>query len=109
MAVTSNLVIDQGANFTVTINYSNDEGVPNNLTGYTARAQMRKSYYSANSISFTSSFTDAANGEIMLSMTPALTANIKAGRYVYDLTVSSNVTVLRIVEGIVTVLPGVTR
>jgi hypothetical protein len=42
-------------------------------------------------------------------MTPALTANIKAGRYVYDLTVSSNVDVLRIVEGIVTVLPGVTR
>jgi hypothetical protein len=109
MAVTSNLVIDQGANFTVTINYSNDEGVPNNLTGYTARAQMRKSYYSANSISFTPSFTDAANGEIMLSMTPATTANIKAGRYVYDLTVSSNVNVLRIVEGIVTVLPGVTR
>ena len=109
MAVTSNLVIDQGANFTVTINYSNDEGVPNNLTGYTARAQMRKSYYSANSISFTSAFTDAANGEIMLTMTPALTANIKAGRYVYDLTVSSNATVLRIVEGIVTVLPGVTR
>ena len=109
MAVTSNLVIDQGANFTVTINYSDDNGVPNNLSGYTARAQMRKSYYSANSINFTSTFTDAANGEIMLTMTPAVTANIKAGRYVYDLTVSSNINVLRIVEGIVTVLPGVTR
>lgn len=109
MAVTSNLVIDQGANFTVTINYSDDTGVPNNLTGYTARAQMRKSYYSANSISFTSTVTDAANGEISLSMTAANTSNVKPGRYVYDVTVGLGTNVLRIVEGIVTVLPGVTR
>lgn len=109
MAVTSNLVIDQGANFSVTINYSNDSGVPNDLTGYTARAQMRKSYYSANSTTFSSNITDAANGEITLSMTAANTSNVKPGRYVYDVTVGIGVDVLRIVEGIVTVLPGVTR
>jgi hypothetical protein len=49
-------------------------------------------------------------GEITLSLTANQTGNIVAGRYVYDveLTDAAN-SITRIVEGIVTINPQVTR
>jgi hypothetical protein len=110
MAVVSNLVIDQGSDFTAVVLFNNDDGSGKNLQGYTARSQMRKSYYSLTAITLTANITDSANGEITLSMTSNTSANVKAGRYVYDLEVVSNTNVVtRVVEGIVTVLPEVTK
>ena len=71
---------------------------------------MRKSYYSTTANSFTSTITSNANGEITLSMTAANTANLTAGRYLYDLLITApDTTKTRVVEGIITVLPSVTR
>jgi hypothetical protein len=44
-------------------------------------------------------------------MTPANTANLKAGRYVYDLLITNNSDGIktRVVEGIVVVTPSATR
>jgi len=109
MAVTSNLLIEQGATFAITINYNDDLGNPNDLTSYTAQSKMRRSFYSANSTALTASITNPANGEIVLSMTAANTANLRPGRYVYDLEVSNASQTLRVIEGIITVLPEVTR
>lgn len=109
MAVTSNLLIEQGATFTITINYNDDLGNPNDLTSYTAQSKMRRSFYSSNATSLTASITNPANGEIVLSMTAANTANLRPGRYVYDLEVSNATQTLRVIEGIITVLPEVTR
>ena len=50
------------------------------------------------------------SGEITISMTAANTANISAGRYLYDLVITSPDSVkTRVVEGIVVVMPGVTQ
>lgn len=71
---------------------------------------MRKSFYSTTATSFNASISDAANGQITLTMSAATTANLKSGRYMYDVIItdaSNNVT--RLIEGIVTVLPSVTR
>jgi hypothetical protein len=48
---------------------------------------------------------------IGLAFTAAQSANIKAGRYVYDLELvnSNTLTVERVVEGIVTVYPEATK
>lgn len=110
MAVTSNLILDQGSDFTVTVNYNDQDGLPKNLTGYSARSQMRKSYYSTSATNFTANISDPINGEITLSLSSNVSANVKAGRYVYDLEVVSNANVvIRVVEGIITVMPEVTR
>lgn len=109
MAIINNLLIDQGSTFSVTINWTAEDGSYIDLTNYTANSQLRKSYYSANSITFTANISDAANGEVTLSLTPAQTANLKAGRYVYDLNMSNANVITRLVEGIATVMPGVTR
>ena len=111
MASISNLTIDQGTTYSVTITVNDDTGSARNLTGYTGRSQMRRSYYSSANTAFTVSVTNPANGEISITLTAAQTANVKAGRYVYDLElVSANsITVERVVEGIVTIYPEVTR
>ena len=109
MASYSNLVVEQGATFTASVILNDNTGSAQNLQGYTANSQMRKSYYSSNATTFTAVISDAANGEITISLTAAESANVKAGRYVYDLIVSNTVVTTRVVEGIVTVYPEVTR
>lgn len=112
MAAFTELYLDQGATFNNVIYLTDDlTNTPINVAGYMVSSQMRRSYYSINaSATFTCSITDAPNGEITLSMTHGQTANIKAGRYLFDVEVTdtSNV-VSRVVEGIITVTPQITR
>ena len=106
------LYVDQGANLTHTLTLSNDTTNANiNVAGYTVTSQMRHDYTSANATAnLTCSVTDAANGIITISLPSANTAAIKAGRYVFDVyTVDSASFKQRILEGIVTITPGVTR
>ena len=54
--------------------------------------------------------SNAANGEITMTMTAANTANLTAGRMLYDLLITSPASIkTRVVEGIATILPSVTR
>jgi len=109
MATKTNLTIDQGATFSSTITITDEDGDIVDLTGYTGASQLRKHYTSSNSTSFSVSIT-ANTGEVNLSLSANQTSNLVAGRYVYDveITNSSNV-VSRVLEGIITVTPNVTR
>lgn len=112
MAAYVELYLDQGSTFNSVINLTDD--VTNavvNVYGYTITSQMKRSYYSASiTANITCTITDTSNGEVTLSMTAANTANIKPGRYVFDVKSkdSSNVT-SRLLEGIITVTPQVTK
>jgi archaellin len=109
MALKANITIDQGTSFATTIDVTDEEGNIVNLTGFTGAAQMRKHYTSSTYYAFTVTIT-AGTGEVTLSMTANATNNVAAGRYVYDCELTdTNGTVSRLVEGIVTVTPGVTR
>jgi hypothetical protein len=109
MAIKANLLIDQGSDFSTEIDVLDDNGDPVVLTGFTGAAQMRKHYTSSTSTAFNVSI-NASEGTVTLSMNAAMSSTVTPGRYVYDceLTSSSNV-VSRLVEGIVTVTPQVTR
>jgi len=109
MAIKANLQIDQGTDFSTEIDVLDENGDVVDLTGYSGAAQMRKHYTSSTSTAFNVAI-NASGGTVTLSMNAATSANVTAGRYVYDceLTSSSN-TVSRLVEGIVTVTPQVTR
>lgn len=109
MAVKSNLIVDQGTDFSVTINVTAANTAPINLLGYSGRAQFRKHYTSANSYPF-NVIVHAIDGTVTLSLDKNTTANVSSGRYVYDCTLTSNTGVTsRIVEGILTITPQVTR
>jgi hypothetical protein len=110
MAAFSEIVIEQGATFNTTINVEDTAGAAINLYGYTANSMMRKSYYSSSATIITSTVTGTANGEVTLSVSATNTAGLTPGRYVYDVIITSPTSVVtRVVEGIVTVLPSVTR
>ena len=110
MAAVSNLAIDQGTTFSVTITVTDDTGSARNLTNYTARSQMRKSYYTTANTAFTANLLNPSDGTITLDLSATQTSALKAGRYVYDVELVSNTaTVERIVEGIVTIYPEATK
>mgnify|MGYP001294936669 FL=1 len=111
MATISNIFIDQDADFatTVTIEDANDSAL--DLSNYTAAATLRKSYRSSSSTSFTVAFVDPrTSGQITLSLTDVQTGALNEGRYVYDLVITdSGGEKTRVVEGIATIKPSVTR
>jgi len=105
------LFMDQGANFNNVINLTDDvTNAALNILGYSVTSQMKRSYYSVNaSANIECSITNSSNGEITMSMTAANTANIKAGRYLFDLkTVDTQDITSRVLEGIITVTPRIT-
>ena len=108
MATVQNITIDQGTTYSLTITLTNDDGTAKDLSSYTVSAQMRKSYYTSTYTAFTTAKVDLT-GELTISLTAAQTSDIKAGRYVYDIEIASSEETLRILEGIVTVTPEVTK
>jgi hypothetical protein len=109
MAIKSNIVIDQGTDFEVTINVRDANTTVIALTDFTGQAQIRKYYTSSRKYDF-NVIVSANTGEVTLAMSAANSANIASGRYVYDcVLVSSSNVVSRIVEGIVTINPRVSR
>ncbi len=104
------LEIEQYATFSRIITIKTDAGIAQNLSGYTANTQMRKSYYSINATDIPTIVTDAANGEITMSMTAANSGLLVPGRYWYDMvTLSPGGVTQRLIEGVVVVSAGVTR
>jgi hypothetical protein len=109
MAQIQNIYIDQGTTFSLSLMVNDQNGDPKDLTDYTAAAQMRKSYYTNTSISFTAEITLPEDGEVTISLTAVQTSAIKAGRYVYDIEITGDGETLRVLEGIVVINPEVTK
>ena len=109
MALKANLLIDQGSTFSTMLSLTNELDEAMDLTGYSGASQVRKHYTSSNSTAFSIQLNNNT-GTVTLSMSANTTANLVSGRYVYDveITSSSGVTT-RVIEGIVTVTPNVTR
>lgn len=107
MATIRNLYIDQGSDYSVTITV---EGM--NLTGYDVLAQFRKSYGSNVAYDFEGEVTEASDeqSKVTLVYLGEDSAEIEAGRFVYDAkVVSPGGTPKRIVEGLVILSPQATR
>jgi hypothetical protein len=115
MAVTYNTTIDQGADWFINFTYQNPNGTPINLTGATAALQIRTSPLARTAVL---TLTSAAGGGITITAntgliacraTAAQTTAITNGRYAYDLEITQNSIVTRLVQGTIEVTPQVTR
>lgn len=108
MATKLNLVIDQGTTYSNSSIIAYDSSnTAINLSTYTVASKIRKHYTSTNAVSFTA--TGNSTGYVTLSLNANTSANLVAGRYVYDVEVTSNTGIVtRIKEGIVTVTPQAT-
>ena len=79
------LILDQGTTFSEHILYQDRAKNSIDITGFTPRAKMRRSYYSSNAITFTTTIKSNISGNVEISLSHNETANLKAGRYVYDI------------------------
>lgn len=109
-----NIVCPQGSTLSQELTYSiNDVNV--NLTGYSARMQVREKHTSTNTvINLTNSnggiTLGGIAGTITINVSATQTSAITAKEYIYDLEiVSSSNVVSRIIEGKFIVTPEVTR
>ena len=105
------LVIDQGSDFAIEFTV-NESGSAKNLSGYSARAQLRPSKNSSTlSATFTCGIAVPANGKISMTLPNATSKTLTAGRYHYDLEIftSSDALVTRLLIGEVTLTQEVTR
>jgi hypothetical protein len=110
MASRANLTINQGEDFSVVLNLTDENGDPLILMGFTAASTVRTWYTSREGTDFATVINTSA-GSVELVLTAAQTASMHAGRMVYDVFImntSANLT-MKIAEGIVTVNPAATQ
>lgn len=113
-ATTYDLLIEQGATFSQLVTYK-ESGVAVNLTGYTARMQVRSTLESASTVVELTTANGrialgGAAGTITLTISATDTAALTAGRGVYDLElVSGSGIVTRLLQGVATISRNVTR
>jgi hypothetical protein len=104
-----NIYIDQGANFSHTVDLEKATGLTT-FTSYSTEGKLAKSYDGTVKGTFTVAIDDT-DDELDVSLTAAQTAALKPGRYVYDIIIHTNDSppvVTRVAEGQAIVNPGVT-
>ncbi|MDA9577905.1 hypothetical protein N9S10_02525 [Gammaproteobacteria bacterium] len=105
------IVIDQGADFALEIALAED-GAAINLSQHSASAQLRPSPTSDTlTATFTCVITQAPQGKLTMNLGHAITANVAAGKYYYDLELHNSTanSITRVIEGVARVTPNVTR
>ena len=110
MAIYADITADQGSNFSSEVTVVEIDDSPIDLTNYTARGQIRRSYTSSTSTSFVTAINSPTSGTVSISLTAATTSAMKAGRYLYDIEIISSTNVVtRVIEGQFILTPSVTR
>ena len=106
MAITQNILIYQGSDFSRNITLTDQNGQPLNVSGFQANAAIKSDPYSntANVYLFQTNLT---TGNIQLLMYANVTATIIPGNYSYDIVMTNGTETFRIAEGIAQVDVGV--
>jgi hypothetical protein len=119
------ITLEQGATFDLPLTYRDPAGIPVDLTGYSARMQIREAPDSAVLVEFNSALTangfillagsaedreDGANGNIRILLSSANATALPrfAGRYDLELDDGSGY-VIRLLEGQFRVEPEITK
>lgn len=111
MAEYVELYIDQGTDFETTLVLEDDvTNLYQNVANYVVTSSLRRSLLSPNtSGNLICSITDAANGEIRMFMNAANTANLRPGTHIFDVKTISGGQTNRLIEGLIFVVPSITR
>lgn len=113
MAININLSIDQGTKYEAYATVTNEDGGIFNLTNWTPKGQMRKSFYSNIAVDFlVEVYGEPEEGKIKLTLLPSQSNDMRPGRYVYDVEVTDIMdleNIKRVLQGTATINPNVTK
>lgn len=110
-----NFTIPQGSDVTLPITLKDEHDAVMNLTGYTVAMQLRRQKNSRTAIDTLTTANgrasvDGTHGKFTLAFPHAVTEGYPATRLVYDIEITSTQNErTRILEGVITVTPEVTR
>jgi hypothetical protein len=109
MAIKTNLIVDQYADFVYNVYLIDKFGNPFDITGYTGNCQVRKTYNANTFLNINVDTSEGNTGLVILSMNAASTGQFTDTKYLYDLVLySANNVASRIIEGVVNISLGVT-
>jgi hypothetical protein len=114
MAGQKNFEVDQNATFSFIVEYKDNNGLPINLTGATAKMQVRDQKGGTKlAFSLTSPsggiVIDPTNGKLTIKMTPTQTSKLFYPKSSYDIMVTdSNANKIKLLEGYMTLSRSVT-
>ena len=101
------ITIKAGRDYAIDFDYTDDDEVSVDMTGWTVEAQIREFAEAINAIAFTGT---ADQDGIHLTMDADTTAQLRFAKGVYDVFITDNSgTRSPLIEGHVTVIPEVTR
>lgn len=109
MAIYEEFEIEQGATFRYRLNLKESDETPYNISNFTIVGQIRRNHKST---TVAATFTSVATGpgEITLTLSDEQTSTLVDRRYVFDVLIESpSGERYRVIEGIITVTPAVTR
>ena len=109
-----NIIADQAATYELLVTWKDPSGTPVDLTGYTAKLQVRLGYAEPTAVVTVSDLNGivlgGAAGTIAISIDVTQMTALRAPQvYVYDLRLDSGGTVTRLIDGTFTTIPAVTR
>ena len=109
--VGANLTIYGGTALSADFNITDTGSTAYDLSGFTGSSQMAKSVAVGATLgakaSFTVGFTSAADGKIRVSYGATQTGELSAGRYMYNVLISTGSTVYNIIDGNIMVYAGI--
>lgn len=111
MTTRANLYVDQGADFAVVLDLFDSEGLDFNISDQEFKCEVRKVFSS--SIAFEATVrvntddNDANNLDLIVSANT--TADVDPGKYQYDIIMSDGLQRTKILEGLMFILPTITR
>jgi hypothetical protein len=107
MSIPVNFFITQGEDWFDGVNFNHDDNSPYDLTGVTFQAPVKNSYQANSVADFTITVINAPAGNATISMNAAVSSNLSAGKYLYNvmmLDAANNTT--KIFGGLLTILPS---
>ena len=114
MAVKKNFEVDQNTTFTFIVEYKDNNDLPIDITGSTAKLQVRDTK-GGSKLSFTLTSPsggitiDGPNGRLTCKMTPTQTNKLFYPKSSYDLMVTdTNLNKIKLIEGFLTLSRSVT-
>lgn len=111
MTTRANLYVDQGADFAVVLDLFDAEGTDFSITNQQFKCEVRKVFSS--SVAFepivTINTDDNDTNNLNLIVTANTTIDIDPGKYQYDIIMIDGIQRSKILEGLMFILPTVTR
>jgi len=108
MAQEVNLTVDQGSNLAIEICVKDANGDTWDLSSYSVGSHVRKNPYTNTYFTFIAE--GFANGTLTLTMNAESSTAVPAGRYLYDVEITSVTnTTTRVQEGLIYFSPNITK